>query len=74
MVECNLYVGRKGMPLLYQFTETYESLLDAELDAQEISEMDAKEYGYPITECLWLAVETEKDDILASDLVGSKYL
>lgn len=31
--------------------------------AQEISEMDANEFGYPLDDCRWLAVETEKDDI-----------
>lgn len=73
MVECNLYVGREGT-LNYQFTETYESILDAELDAQEISEMDAKEFGYPLKECWWLALETEMDNIPLDNLVGSKYL
>lgn len=73
MVECNLYVGRKRQ-LDYQFTETYESVLDAELDAQEISEMDAIEYGYPRRDCWWLAIETDQDDIAKKDLVGSKYM
>lgn len=73
MIEYNLYVGKKGL-LNYQFTELYESILDAELDAQEISEMDAKEYGYPLKDCRWLAVETDLDDISKKDLVGSRYM
>lgn len=62
MVECNIYSGRKGK-LYYQFTDNFNSLLEAELFAQEISEMDAKEFGYPLDECRWLAIETEKDDL-----------
>lgn len=49
MIECNIYSGRR---IDYQETGNFESLLEAELYAQEISEMDAKEYGYPIEE--WL--------------------
>lgn len=25
--------------------------------------MDAEEFGYPLDECRWLAVETDQDDI-----------
>lgn len=42
------------------------------IDYQEISEMDAKEYGYPIEECEWLAVET--DNIPYDERVGVMYL
>lgn len=73
MVECNVYSGCRGK-LVYQFTETYESLVDAELDAQEIAEKDALEYGYTLAQCEWMAVPTEDDDIELCDLVGSKYL
>ena len=62
MIEYNIYSGRKGK-LYYQFTDNFNSLLEAELFAQEISEMDANEFQYPLDECCWLAVETEKDDI-----------
>lgn len=47
MIECNIYSGRRGR-IDYQETGNFESLLEAELYAQEISEMDAKEYGYPM--------------------------
>lgn len=40
MIECNIYSGRKGR-IDYQETGNFESLLEAELYAQEISEMDA---------------------------------
>lgn len=52
MIECNIYSGRKGRLLQYQFTDQFESILQAELCAQEISEMDANEFGYPIDECI----------------------
>lgn len=69
MIECNIYSGRR---IDYQETGNFESLLEAELYAQEISEMDAKEYGYPIEECEWLAVET--DNIPYDERVGVMYL
>lgn len=72
MIECNIYSGRKGN-LFYQFTDTFESVLEAELLAQEISEMDAKEFDYPIDDCRWLAIETEKDDIPIDKRVGINY-
>lgn len=62
MIECNIYSGRKGK-LYYQFTDVFESVLEAELFAQEISEMDAEEFGYSLDECRWLAIETDQDDI-----------
>ena len=37
MIECNIYSGRRGR-LDYQETGNFESLLEAELYAQEISE------------------------------------
>lgn len=40
MIECNIYSGRKGK-ISYQETGNFETLLEA---AQEISEMDAREY------------------------------
>ena len=40
----------------------------------EISEMDANEYGYPIEECEWLAVETATDNIPYDERVGVMYL
>lgn len=36
--------------------------------------MDAKEYGYPIGECEWLAVETATDNIPYDERVGVMYL
>lgn len=39
MIECNIYSGRKGR-IDYQETGNFESLLEAELYAQEISEMN----------------------------------
>lgn len=62
MIKCNIYSGRKG-ELYYQFTDNFNSLIEAEMFAQEISEMDANEFGYPIDDCRWLAIETEKDDL-----------
>lgn len=73
MIECNIYSGRKGGLLQYQFTDNFDSLLEAELSAQDISEMDANEFRYPIDECIWLAVETEKDDIPEDKRVGIGY-
>lgn len=72
MIECNIYSGRKGK-LYYQFTDVFESVLEAELFAQEISEMDAEEFGYPLDECRWLAVETDQDDIPEDKRVGIGY-
>lgn len=72
MIECNIYSGRKGK-LYYQFTDNFNSLLEAELFAQEISEMDADEFRFPLDECCWLAVETEKDDIPEDKRVGIGY-
>lgn len=73
MIECNIYSGRRGR-LDYQETGNFESLLEAELYAQEISEMDANEYGYPLEECEWLAVETATDNIPYDERVGVMYL
>lgn len=73
MIECNIYSGRRGR-IDYQETGNFESLLEAELYAQEISEMDAREYGYPIEECKWLAVETATDNIPHDERVGVMYL
>lgn len=73
MIECNIYSGRKGRLLQYQFTDQFESILQAELCAQEISEMDANEFRYPIDECIWLAVETANDNIPYEDRVGADY-
>ena len=72
MIECNIYSGRKGK-LYYQFTDNFNSLLEAELFAQEISEMDADEFRYSLDECCWLVVETEKDDIPEDKRVGIGY-
>lgn len=69
MIECNIYSGHHGK-ITYQFTANYETLIDAELDAQEVSELDANEYGYPLEECDWLAVETDKDNIPYDQRVG----
>lgn len=72
MIECNIYAGRKGK-LCYQFTDNFNSLLEAELFAQEIAEMDADEFRFPLDECCWLAIETEKDDIPEDKRVGIRY-
>lgn len=73
MIECNIYSGYKGK-LSYQETDDFNNLLDAELYAQEVSEMDAKEFGYDIDECLWLAIETDKDCIPLDNRVGINYI
>lgn len=65
MIECNIYSGRRGR-IDYQETGNFESLLEAE--------MDANEYGYPIEECEWLAVETATDNIPYDERVGVMYL
>lgn len=36
--------------------------------------MDAREYGYPLEECEWLAVETAADNIPYDERVGVMYL
>lgn len=73
MVEYNIYSGTKGH-LKYQETEFFENLLDAELYAQEVSEMDAEAFHYPKDKCVWLAIETNKDNIPYDARVGCDYM
>lgn len=73
MAEFNIYSGRKGK-IEYQETGNFDSLLKAELYAQKIAKMDANEFGYPIEECDWLAVETAIDSIPYDKRVGVMYL
>lgn len=74
MTQYNIYTGRKGKLLHYEITEEFSNALEADLYAQEIAETDAREFGYPISDCYWLAVETESDNIPYDQRVGLMYI
>lgn len=73
MIECNIYTGRKGL-INYEFTDEYNSLLEAEIHAQELAECDAAEFGYPLEECDWMAVEAATDNVPYDERVGLRYM